>query len=109
MTETPHLITLQHQLAEKFEIPLPESTFEQFSIQLTAWVKNLIVNDMNKLLYILYRVDVEEEKMLKIIRENSIPHGAQLIADALISRQLQKIEQRQTGTTPSDIPEDEKW
>lgn len=109
MPQTPQLETLRQQLAEKLEVTVPAASFEELIKQLGKIVYNLIVNDMNRLLFILYRVDVDEQKVLKIIRENTLPEAAQLIAGALISRQLQKIQQRSESGTSDDIPEDEKW
>lgn len=109
MPQKPQLETLQQQLAEKFDAPVPAQTFEELMIQVGKIVYNLIVNDMNRLLFILYRVDVDEQKVLKIIRENTLPDAANLLAGALISRQLQKIQQRSEHGASDEIPEDEKW
>ncbi len=109
MNDTTHFATLQLQLAEKLGIEINAIDAEQLSEQLASMINHLILNDMNKLVFILYRVDIAEEKVLKIIHENSIPEAGQLLAEALISRQIQKLKSRASQGSSPDIPEDEKW
>ncbi len=104
-----HFTALQQQLAEKLGVQVVANNADEFSRQVAVIINYLILNDMNRLLFILYKVDVAEEKVLKIIQENPIPDAAQLIAEALISRQLQKIQSRNNMGASPDIPEDEKW
>ena len=109
MTESTHFTALQQQLAEKLGLEVIAGNADELINQLTAILTHLILNDINRLLLILYRVDLQEEKVLTILRENPIADAARLLAEALISRQLQKIQSRiKTGPAP-DIPEDEKW
>jgi hypothetical protein len=51
----------------------------------------LLENDFQKLLQILYRADVDQDK-LKVSLENSTTNSAQVIADAYLERQKAKIE-----------------
>ena len=109
MPESTQLETLQHQLAETFEMTVTATSFDQLVQRLGEIIYDLIVNDMNRLFFILYRVDVDDQKVLKIIRENTLQAAARLIAEALISRQLQKIQKHSESGSSDDIPEDEKW
>ena len=77
--------------------------------QLTEEINYLINNDFNRLIFILYRVDVSEQKVRKILSENTDVSTAKQIALLLIERQLEKLEKRNTGNTSIDIPDDEKW
>ncbi|WMJ72622.1 hypothetical protein RCC89_05520 [Cytophagaceae bacterium ABcell3] len=62
---------------------------------LAAYIEELIHNDFSRLLQILYRVDVPEEKLKKALAENkeSLSSG-EIIARLLVERQVQKIELR---------------
>lgn len=71
-----------------------DSNSEQFQ-KLVRYLDNLILFDFNKLLNILYRVDVSEKKVKKALSKNrnNIPAG-QIIANLLIEREKQKIKLR---------------
>jgi hypothetical protein len=54
----------------------------------------LLDNNISKMMNILYRTDVDEEKLKKLLISNSDLPSAEVIADAYLSRQKQKIETR---------------
>lgn len=58
--------------------------------QLVAAINNLLHNDFSKLLQILYRIDVDENKLKRALFESTLP-AAEIIADLIIERMLQKI------------------
>ena len=68
------------------------STEEQFQI-LTEFIDKLIQNDFNRLLSILYRVDISEEKLKRTLSLNKDKQisSASLIAKLLIEREAEKI------------------
>ncbi|MGB3114986.1 MAG: hypothetical protein WBB11_02015, partial [Ferruginibacter sp.] len=51
----------------------------------------LMVNDFNRLLNLLYRIDVNEEKLKTSLKEFYDKDAADVIATLVIERQLQKI------------------
>ena len=61
--------------------------------QLVASVRYLIENDFSRLVQLLYRVDVSEEKLKKELRASE-RDSAELIADLLIARQAEKLKSR---------------
>ena len=66
--------------------------------------------DFQKLVAILYRLDVSETKLKKLLSENHHADAALLIADLMIERQVQKIKSRQQfHQRGNDIDENEKW
>ena len=78
--------------------------------QLIEGINHLIGQDFNKLVHILYRVDVSEKKLRQILAESPQTDAAILIADLLIQRQLEKIRSRaKFRKDEKDIPEDDKW
>lgn len=54
----------------------------------------LLDNDISKMMNILYRTDVDEIKLKELLISNSELPSAEVIADAYIARQKQKIETR---------------
>lgn len=72
---------------------LLDSSFEENRKQLILVVDQLIQNDFNKLINILYRIDVDEQKLKAALFENPLP-PAETITDMMIERQLQKVKFR---------------
>ncbi|CAI9686897.1 hypothetical protein EAVNVH72_03526 [Elizabethkingia anophelis] len=85
------LIADKLQLEEVSSQHSNEAKFEA----LAHYLDELIQSDFNRLLSILYRIDVSEEKVKKALAENKdkFPAG-QIIAVLLIERETQKIKLR---------------
>ena len=92
------------------EISLPETlSQEELREKLSAHINHLINHDFEKLVYYLYRIDVNETKMRNLLDQREGEGAAGLIADLIIERQLQKIKSRAESNTGQNIPDDEKW
>jgi uncharacterized protein YwgA len=95
---------------QSLEISLPDTiSTEQLRQDLTAHINELINTDFEKLVYYLYRIDVNESKMRNLLQQREGENAAGLIADLIIERQLQKIKTRNEMKSKNDIPDDEKW
>jgi hypothetical protein len=84
-------------IAEKLQLSevLVRSSNEQKFEVLSGYLDGLIVSDFNKLLSILYRIDVQEEKVKKALVENKDKISAgMVIAKLLIERETEKIKLR---------------
>lgn len=93
-----------------FEISLPEkASLEELKEKLSIQINYLINHDFEKLVSILYRIDVNESKMRKLLEYNKGENAAGLIADLVIERQLQKAQSRKRSASDKNIPDDEKW
>ena|SRR3982750_1663123 len=87
-----------------------------FRESLSPLINDLINNDFEKLVQILYRLDIDEKKLRNILAAN-LPAGRQdtgldageIIAGLVIERQLQKIRSRREFKRDENIDEDEKW
>jgi hypothetical protein len=71
------------------DLALPE-----LNQNLVDFINSLIINDFSKLVTILYRVDVDENKLKKILKEQAGTDAAQIIAGLIIEREQQKAETR---------------
>ena len=97
------------QLSQSLEIDLQEKrSIEELKLILSAYINDLINHDFNKLMRILYRVDVSEKVFKENLQKHKEDAGA-IIAEMIIERQLQKMKARERFQSNNDISEDEKW
>ncbi len=95
---------------DSLEISIPVTvSLEELKEKLAAHINHLINHDFEKLVYYLYRVDVNENKMRQLLDREKGENTAGLIADLIIERQLQKIKSRKDSKSNNDIPDDERW
>ena len=89
---------------------VPTASREQLTAQLAVYINSLIDSDFQQLVYILYRVDVNETRLKKMLIEWEGKDAGMIIAQLLIERQLQKIQSRHENRNAGNhIDEDEKW
>lgn len=82
-------------LNKELALALPEQlTMHELEEQLTQHINHLINTDFEKLVFYLYRIDVNEVKMKQLLEQQGGENAAQLIARLIIDRQLQKIKSR---------------
>src|SRR3954471_14130361 len=72
-------------------------------------INNLLQYDFNKLITILYRVDVSDQKLQSLLNRQPQQDAANIIADLLIERQIQKIKSRNEFIQKNDESDEEKW
>ena len=78
--------------------------------QLSVAINEMILSDFDKLVMLLYRLDINETKLRKILNENPSQDAGNMIADLIIERQLEKIKSRQQfSQRDNNISEEEKW
>lgn len=76
-----------------------ELSAEQLRAKMVHAFSWLLDNDISKMMNILYRTDVNEERLKSLLISSSQLPSAEVIADEYISRQLQKIETRKKYST----------
>ncbi|WP_158795734.1 hypothetical protein [Pedobacter sp. L105] len=88
MEENKSLIRI---ISKDFELEeeLSDEMIREKMIYAFSW---LLDNDISKMMNILYRADVNEERMKSLLIGRSQLPSAEVIADEYISRQKQKIE-----------------
>lgn len=70
---------------------LPQANdWSAFLLALSNEVNRLIIEDFQKLIFILYRIDVEERKLKSLLEKNKDTRAGLNIAIALLQRQLEK-------------------
>jgi hypothetical protein len=95
------LLNLSNQLTAFEKLEMKE--------QLVFYINQLLVHDFNKLIQILYRVDVNEQKLKEILQANRQTDAALIIADILLKRQEEKAKTKEAFKSNNDIPEEDKW
>ncbi len=98
-------------LNNELALELPEKlSITELEEQLTQHINHLINTDFEKLVYYLYRIDVNETKMKQLLQQQQGENAAQLIARLIIDRQLQKIKSRAEHKPSSTNDDDaERW
>ena len=90
-----------------------EVTVRDHSISKQALIEkinDLINNDFQKLVSILYRMDVSETKLKQLLNENPGTNASLIITDLMIERQEQKmISRQQFRKKDENISDEEKW
>src|SRR5690242_9256533 len=97
-------------LAKQLEI---NGKFEDTELKrelLIARINELLQKEFNKLIAILYRLDVDEERLRLLLRQNQDKDAATIITDLMIERQLQRMKSReQFRQRDEGFDEVEKW
>ena len=85
-------------------------TLEELSFdQLAIFVNDLIEKDFSRLVQLLYRLDVSEEKLRSVLLELPTGDAGDMIAKLIIERIDQRKKAKELFKQQIDIPEDEKW
>jgi len=77
--------------------------------ELVTYINDMILRDFTGLMNLLYRLDVSETKIRKLLDDMQNEDAGKIIAAVIIERQLQKIKSRQQFKQEGDIPEDDRW
>ncbi|MGZ3940276.1 MAG: hypothetical protein ACXVBK_16000 [Flavisolibacter sp.] len=88
---------------------LTDNEKEGLKRQLIVHINDLLLNDFNRLVQILYRVDVSEQKLKNLLKDNPQTDAAVIIADLLIERQDQKIKTKQSFRSNDNIASEDRW
>ncbi len=82
------------QSLQKYVEIEPTVSYEELLEALTSAVMFLLLNDMEKLLNILYRIDVNEPKVKAAFAQNNPKLIAPTIAKLILDRELEKAASR---------------
>ena len=81
--------------------PIEDRSYEELREKLASYLNNLVINDYNKLISILYRIDIVQEKAMTAIAENAEKETAgETLARLIIDRQLEKVITRRKYRKP---------
>ena len=86
---------LNEIISPDFPVILQSNSQEDLENRLAIYINELIDRDFQRLIQILYRIDISEEKLKKALQlEDKSDSSGKTIATLIIERQLQKLEFR---------------
>ncbi|HEX7905319.1 MAG TPA: hypothetical protein VF487_15710 [Chitinophagaceae bacterium] len=103
------------QLVKEMGVTVREDISSMQRQALIDAINRLLEKGFQKLVAILYRLDVSETKLKNLLSENPNADAAVIIAELMIERQVQKIKSRQHSDSyrnrqrDNDMDENEKW
>ena len=101
---------LIQSINEELALELPSKiNADELRQQLAVYINDLVIHDFQKLVSVLYRIDISELRLKQLLKDNPDREASLLIADLIIERQLQKIKSRKEYKSDNTISDDEKW
>ena len=98
-----------NSISGEFDLTPGKWNREEFTLQLARIIEELIARDFPRLINVLYRLDVDEQKLKNELKDNpGSPSGLQ-IANLIVERQLEKLKTRKQTDKNVDIPDNERW
>jgi hypothetical protein len=98
------------QLSEDALLPIqPGITYEQLEELLAEKLEDLISNNFQQFVLLLYKIDVSENKVREIFGPDVAADAYRKLAAVLIERQQQKIISRKATKKPIDGDGEELW
>lgn len=106
-----HSRELVDEINTALALQLPPTIDEEGLMSLLAdHINFLITSDFQKLIFVLYRVDVNESKLTSLLQQHPGADAGKIIASLLIERQVEKIKSRaRHRSTPPPESEEERW
>ena len=101
---------LKYYLQQSFQLPGSIEEMQDAEIFLADKMNQLIKENFNHLVQVLYRIDVNEIKLKQVLKDNPNEDAGKIIAMLIIERQQQKMISRNSfKKADKDIDEKEKW
>ena len=90
----------------------PVGTEEVLEAALAEKVNAMIQGNFDKLLQLLYRIDINEQRLRRLLIENEGEDAGKIIARLIMERQWEKMESRRQfrqGKTTDEQDGEERW
>lgn len=99
-----------NEVSKELGMSLKEKDYPLGKQLLANKINELVNTQFQKLVSILYRMDVSETKLKQLLSDNPGTDAGLIIADLMIERQKEKIRSRKELSKPDEnISDDEKW
>ncbi|MEY3241349.1 MAG: hypothetical protein RIR11_2788 [Bacteroidota bacterium] len=94
----------------EIDLSTPNITDEELLAVLTVRIENMLEQETDMLLSLLYRLDVEEKAILKALQPEIGETAASSLAKLVLKRQKQRWEiKKSTEVDHNDIPKGWEW
>lgn len=94
---------------QKFTARLSILEKEDIKKDLSVYLNYLLINDFSALVQILYRVDVSEQKIKAVLKENTEANAGDLLAELLLQRREEKTAARNSFPSADAPSNEERW
>ena len=95
-------------MLQALQSPLTAADKDRLTAQVESYIRFLLDHDFERLVQLLYTIDIDEQKLKKLLQQQPGQDGAAIICMMIVERQLQKQETRRQFR--SDVAEDaEGW
>lgn len=102
-------LTPSNSIASLFSLPENILVDEGFPSMLADKINMLILSNFERLIRILYRLDIDEKKLKDTLAQHSNEDAGKLIAAMIMEREQRKAETRQNSRKQNDSCEEERW
>ena len=99
-------------LLEKFLLSGEAETQQSSHLlqSLSEEINHLILTNFERLIQLLYRIDVSEQRLKQLLKEHPDQDAGFLIAGLIVERQAQKKKHMaEFSMNDADVPEEERW
>ena len=106
-----HSVELVNEINSSLSLQLP-ATLDEAGLQamLAEHINYLILHDFQKLIFVLYRVDVSETKLTSVLQQHTGADAGKIIAALLIERQVQKMDSKlRSRDRQQPESDEERW
>lgn len=102
---------ITEEINAEWSLSVPPTITEEMLIEILGQrINHLIKTDISKLIFILYRIDVDEHKLKSMLAQYTNVNAGYVTAALVIDRQKQKLKTKSLFTKPAEeIDENEKW
>ncbi len=104
---------IQTNLEKLFDVNINivnQNSVEEVIEYLSHRINDLINTNFEKLISLLYRMDVSEQKIKHLLEKNNTSNAGLVIAPLMVERELQRIKtKKEFLQTPNNNCTEEKW
>ena len=101
---------LIRSVVNDFGVEIPNgSSREEMLSKLSANINLLINTNFDRLISLLYRLDISELRLKKELEEKPGNDAGDIIAGMIVERELQKLQSRQSFRRDNNIAEEDRW
>lgn len=111
MPPDPYLKGLQQEAERQCGLRLPDlSGTADLRQMLAAHIRRLLAEDFHQLVFMLYRIDIPEQRLRDLLQEKPEEEAAVLICSLILERLSQKMKTReQYRKQGEDTTDPERW
>lgn len=96
-------------LLEQIQPAWEKQSYEDIKQQLNKQVAYLIDHDFERLVRLLYTIDVDERVLKHLLQQQVDRPSSDIITDLIIERQIEKLKLRQRPNNNDPATDEERW